>query len=105
MTTITIIAARFARPRSRWHHDFEAEVKGRLLNLLKTAAARGEINPLTDFESAAAMLMVIGDGVQLRRVADRSFDVEKVLPLVFHITEHLLGNPAAERNVSEGNSE
>ena len=55
--------------------DFEAEVKARLMNLLKTAAARGEINPLTDFESAAAMLMVIGDGVQLRRVADRSFDV------------------------------
>ena len=86
-------------------HDFEADVKARLVRLLQTAAERGEINPSTDFEGAAAMLMVIGDGVQLRRVADRSFDVEKVLPLVFQITEHLLGNPAAERNVSEGNSE
>ncbi len=86
-------------------HDFEADVKARLVKLLQTAAARGEINPSTDFESAAAMLMVIGDGVQLRRVADRSFDVEKVLPLVFQITEHLLGNPAAKRNVSEGNRE
>ena len=86
-------------------HDFEADVKGRLVKLLKTAAARGEINPLTDFDSAAAMLMVIGDGVQLRRVADRSFDVEKVLPLVFQITEHLLGNPATKRNESEGNRE
>jgi AcrR family transcriptional regulator len=84
--------------------DFEADVKARLIKLLKTAAARGEIDPSTDIESAAAMLMVIGDGVQLRRVADRSFDVEKVLPLVFQLTETLLGNPA-KRNVSEGNTE
>ena len=44
-------------------HDLEDDVKARLVKLLKTAAERGEINPSTDFESAAAMLMVIADGV------------------------------------------
>jgi TetR/AcrR family transcriptional repressor of uid operon len=82
--------------------DFEADVKARLVKLLRTAAERGEINASTDFETAAMMLMVIGDGIQLRRVADRSFDIERVLPLVFQMTENLLGNPAAKRNVSEG---
>jgi hypothetical protein len=75
--------------------DLEDEVKARLVKLLKTAAERGEIDPLPDFESAAAMLMVIADGVSLRRVADRSFDAERALPLVFKVVESLLGKPAA----------
>ena len=74
--------------------DFEADVKARLVNLLETAAARGEINQSDDFESVAAMLMVIADGISLRRVADRSFDVERALPLVFQAVENLLGKPA-----------
>jgi len=74
--------------------DFEADVKARLVKLLETAAARGEINQSDDFESVAAMLMVIADGISLRRVADRSFDVERALPLVFQAVENLLGKPA-----------
>jgi AcrR family transcriptional regulator len=79
--------------------DFEADVKARLVKLLRTAAERGEINPLDDFESAAAMLMVVADGISLRRVADRSFDVERALPLVFQVVETLLGKPAAKGDV------
>ena len=79
--------------------DFEADVKARLVKLLRTAAERGEINPLDDFESAAAMLMVVADGISLRRVADRSFDVERALPLVFQVVETLLGKPAAKSDV------
>jgi AcrR family transcriptional regulator len=74
--------------------DFEADVKARLVKLLQTAAERGEINQSSDFESVAAMLMVIADGISLRRVADRSFDVERALPLVFQAVENLLGKPA-----------
>lgn len=85
-------------------YDLEDEVKARLVKLLETAAERGEINPSADFESAAAALAVIADGIQLRRVADRNFDVERVLPLMFQMTENLLGNPA-KRNVGEGDSE
>jgi hypothetical protein len=46
--------------------------------------------------------MVIADGVSLRRVADRSFNVERVLPLVFQMVENLLGKPAAFLEVHEG---
>jgi len=79
--------------------DFEADVKARLVRLLQTAAARGEINPSDDFETTAAMLMVVADGISLRRVADRSFDVERALPLVFQVVETLLGKPPASREV------
>jgi TetR/AcrR family transcriptional repressor of uid operon len=81
--------------------DFEADVKARLVKLLETAAARGEIKPSSDFESAAVMLMVIADGISLRRVADRTFDVERVLPLVFQAVENLLGKPAALAEVKK----
>jgi AcrR family transcriptional regulator len=83
-------------------HDLEDDVKARLVQLLETAAKRGEINPSTDFESAAAMLMVISDGISLRRVSDRSFNAERVLPLVFEMVENLLGNPTGQRAVFEG---
>jgi TetR/AcrR family transcriptional repressor of uid operon len=73
--------------------DFEADVKVRLVKLLRTAAERGEIKPLDDVESTAAMLMVIVDGISLRRVADRTFDVERALPLVLQMVETLLGKP------------
>jgi AcrR family transcriptional regulator len=79
--------------------DFEADVKGRLVRLLQIAAERGEINPSDDFETAAAMLMVVADGVTLRRVADRTFDVERALPLVLQVVETLLGKPAATSEV------
>ena len=76
--------------------DFESDVKARLVKLLETAAERGAINPSEDFESVAAMLMVIADGISLRRVADRSFDVERAMPLVFQAVENLLGKPAGQ---------
>jgi AcrR family transcriptional regulator len=79
--------------------DFEADVKARLVRLLETAADRGEINPSDDFESVAAMLMVIVDGISMRRVADRTFDVERALPLVLQMVETLLGKPAATSDV------
>jgi TetR/AcrR family transcriptional repressor of uid operon len=83
-------------------YDLEDDVKARLIQLLRTAAERGEINPTTDFESAAAMLMVIADGISLRRSVDRNFNAERVLPLVFEMVENLLGNPGARRDLSEG---
>ena len=81
--------------------DLEDEVKARLVKLLETAAERGEINPSPDFESAAAMMMVIADGVSLRRVADRSFDAERALPMVFKMVESLLGKPAVQSDMNQ----
>lgn len=86
---------------ARLFYDLEDEVQARLVKLLKSAAARGEINPSTDFESAAAMVSVIADGISLRRVADRGFDAERMLPLVFRMVGDLLGRPAAQDELSE----
>ena len=82
-------------------HDLEDEVKARLVKLLQTAAERGEIDPSPDFESTAAMMLVIADGVSLRRVADRGFDAERALPLVFKMVESLLGKPAVQSEMSQ----
>lgn len=79
--------------------DLEDEVKARLVKLLKSAADRGEIDRLADFDSAAAMMMVIADGVSLRRGADPTFDAERALPLVFKMVESLLGKPAVQGDV------
>ena len=86
---------------ARLFYDLEDEVKARLVKLLKTAADRGEINPSTDLESAADMVSVIADGISLRRVADRSFNVERALPLVFRMVGDLLGRPAAQGELNE----
>lgn len=75
-------------------HDLEDDVKGRLVALLKSAAARGEITRTSDFEGAATMLMAIADGISLRRISDRHFDSEQALPLVFQMVERLLGASA-----------
>lgn len=85
-------------------HDLEDDVKLRLIALLKFAASRGEISATIDFEAAATMLMVIADGISLRRISDREFKSERVLPLVLQIVEGLLGKPAAQGETSQGTS-
>jgi AcrR family transcriptional regulator len=82
--------------------DLEDDIKARLVKMLETAAARGEINPSTDFASAASVLMMIADGISMRRSADRSLDIEGTMPLILKMVENLLGNPAAQAEVSEG---
>ena len=45
------------------------------------------------YDAAARVLMVLGDGISLRRTADPGFDPEKVLPLVLQMIGCLLGHP------------
>jgi hypothetical protein len=78
---------------ARLHQSIEADVKMLMVEMLKTAAARGEISPAVDFEAAATMLMVIGDGISWRRTSDPSFDAERALPLVFQMVRSLLSGP------------
>jgi AcrR family transcriptional regulator len=73
----------------------ETDVKTRITAMLKTAAARGEISSTIDFDAAATMLMVLGDGISWQRASDRSFDTERMLPLVFQMVRCLLGEPNA----------
>lgn len=73
----------------------EGDVKTRITTMLKTAAARGEISGTIDFDAAATMLMVLGDGMSWQRASDPSFNAERMLPLVFQMVRSLLGEPDA----------
>jgi AcrR family transcriptional regulator len=81
---------------ARLHQSIEADVKGMMVEMLKTAAARGEISSAVDFEAAATMLMVIGDGISWRRASDPTFDAERALPLVFQMVRAMLTDPPPE---------
>ena len=69
---------------------FDADVKARLIAVMKEAAARGDIPADIDFETVVTMLCVIVDGVWWRRAVDPNFNAEAVLPLFLDITRHML---------------
>jgi TetR/AcrR family transcriptional regulator, repressor for uid operon len=73
---------------------FDADVRKWLLDLLRAAAARGDIPGDVDFDGVVTMLMVIADGVWWRRALDPDFDPKAVLPIFMDITRHMLrGRP------------
>jgi TetR/AcrR family transcriptional regulator, repressor for uid operon len=78
---------------ARLHTELESDIKSRLIDMLRRAAGRGEISAAVDLDSAATMLMVLGDGLSWRRVSDPSFNAEAVLPHVLHMVSCLLLHP------------
>ena len=84
------------------HQAFEADVRTRIVKMLREAAKRGEISPEIDFDSVAAMLMVIVDGVWIRRVSNPDFDPKSLLPLFNDITRHMLLHPPQGENNKGG---
>jgi len=83
---------------ARIMQDFDADVRERLIAMLRAAAARGDIRADVDFEGVVTMLMVIADGVWWRRAVDPSFDAEAVLPIFMDLTRHMLLGPTAAGN-------
>jgi AcrR family transcriptional regulator len=84
---------------ARIFSSFDADVRRWLLDLLRAAAARGDIPDDVDLEGVVTMLMVIADGIWWRRALDRNFDAEAVVPIFMDITRHMLrGRPDAARN-------
>jgi AcrR family transcriptional regulator len=79
--------------------DFDAEVRERLVTMLRAAAERGDIANNIDFEAVVAMMMVIADGVWWRRAVDPRFDAEAVLPIFMDVTRHMLGRSDAGREL------
>ncbi len=55
---------------ARLCQGFEADVKARLVAMLREAAERGDISSDIDFEAVVTMLMLIADGVWWRRAVD-----------------------------------
>ena len=70
--------------------EVDAEVKERLVTMLRSAQARGDISRDADIAVAVEMLMVIADGVWWRRAVDPDFNAEAVLPMFFDITRFML---------------
>jgi AcrR family transcriptional regulator len=75
---------------ARLHTEIERDIKARLIDLLRRAAARGEISATLDLDAAATMLMVLADGMSWRRVSDPAFNAEAVLPHMMRMVECLL---------------
>jgi TetR/AcrR family transcriptional regulator, repressor for uid operon len=72
---------------ARLHTELEQDIKKRLIDMLRRAAARGEIS--------ATMLMVLSDGLSWRRASDPSFQAEAALPHVMNMVQCLLTHPPA----------
>jgi TetR/AcrR family transcriptional repressor of uid operon len=75
---------------ARMHTEIERDIKARLIDMLRRAAARGEISATLDLDAAATMLMVLADGMSWRRVSDPSFNMEAALPHMMRMVECLL---------------
>ena len=88
----------------RIFQGFDADVKARLVTLLRSAATRGEVDAHADFEAVATMLMIIVDGVWWRRAVEPDFDPETVLPLFLGITRHMLQGRPQKTDAAEGDS-
>ncbi|MGE3869122.1 MAG: hypothetical protein AB7F51_06400, partial [Pseudorhodoplanes sp.] len=58
----------------------------------------GEISRAVNFEPTVAVLLAIGEGIEVRRVSDPSFDVETVMPSILDIVKHMLVEPVGARN-------
>jgi TetR/AcrR family transcriptional regulator, repressor for uid operon len=108
---VAICAEVFAESRrnpeiARLNQQFDGDVKQWMGDLLRQAAARGDIHPQTDIAAAVAMLMVMADGLFWRRATDPSFDPAAVLPLFLATTKHMLtsGPHAGAASAKEGTS-
>lgn len=70
--------------------DIDRDIHARLEDMLKAAAARGQIANDLDYAAAATMLIVLADGMTWQRASDPNFDAEKLLPYMFQMIGHLL---------------
>ena len=82
---------------ARIYESIEADVKGRLVAMLRAAAERGEIVRKADFEGVASVLLALADGLSWRRAVDSGFDAESVLPLILEMVKCLLAVSGPER--------
>lgn len=75
---------------SKIMNEFDADVRERLVTMLRAAQERGDIARDADIGAAVEMLMIMADGVWWRRAVDRNFDAEAALPMFFDIAKYML---------------
>ena len=77
---------------ARIYQDIEADVRARFIELLKRAAARGEIRRDIELDGTVTVLFALADGLSWRRAVEPAFNTKAVMPLVLRMVEQLL-NP------------
>jgi AcrR family transcriptional regulator len=75
---------------AKLYQTIEDDIKDRIAAMLRNGAKRGEIRSDVDFDAAAAVLMVLGDGMSWRRSVDPQFNAEGALPLILQMVRCLL---------------
>jgi TetR/AcrR family transcriptional repressor of uid operon len=85
-------------------NEFDADVKDRLVTMLSSAQARGDIARDADIGAAVEMLMIIADGVWWRRALDPNFNADAVIPIFIGVMRHLLRSRAPETRAEKGKS-
>ncbi|MBS0533356.1 MAG: TetR/AcrR family transcriptional regulator [Proteobacteria bacterium] len=75
------------------YQTIENDIRDRMAEMLKRAAARGEIRADLDTHAIAGLLMAIGDGMSWRRSVDPKFSAEEALPLILNMVHGLLAVP------------
>jgi hypothetical protein len=75
--------------------EIEHDVKAGLADMLRRAAAAGEIRRDLDCEAAATILMMLHDGISWRCAVDPNFNPEVLLPMILQMVGCLLAKPAA----------
>src|SRR5262245_25799201 len=75
---------------ARIYQSFDADVRARLIGMLKKAAERGEIARDVDFEAAVSLLMTIAEGVWSQRASNPQFDPRPLVPLTMGVLRHVL---------------
>ncbi len=88
---------------TRLYQEIEQDIKKRVLVMLRHAAERGEIRNDIDLETAATVLMVLGDGMSWRRAVDRDVNAERVVTMILRMVRCLLVKPDGGANNSGEN--
>jgi TetR/AcrR family transcriptional repressor of uid operon len=88
---------------ARIYQDIEADVRARFIELLKSAAERGEIRRDIDLNGTVTVLFALADGLSWRRAVEPSFNAEAVMPIVLRMVQQLLV-PSANDNGTRGQS-
>jgi AcrR family transcriptional regulator len=83
-------------------NECDVDVKERLVTMLRSAQARGDISRDAEIGAAVDMLMVITEGVWWRRAVDPTFDVESVMPMFFDVTRYMLLDRGKGRSDGSG---
>jgi hypothetical protein len=88
---------------ARIYQDIEADVRARFIELLKSAAERGDIRRDIDLNGTVTVLFALADGLSWRRAVEPSFNAEAVMPIVLRMVQQLLA-PSANDNLTGGQS-